>query len=486
MAPPWRDSYIMFLLKEYPQLQTIQDIAKKKRKDVYLVGGFLRDYFLGRPCLDLDFAVKEGAIAFARVFAKEIKGAFVLLDQERGCARVVKKKGNVIQTFDFADFRAPTLQKDLLHRDFTVNTLFLKVNSLAPETQVLDAVKDLRGGRRDLKAQKIKMASVKAFKEDPLRLLRAFSLRAILGFKIEQKTRTQIKKDKNLIRNVAYERIREELFKILESDAAAATLKAMDRIGLLENIIPQITVMYGVKQGTYHHLDVWPHSLETIVQLEKIFKEMEGHEDVNDYVCEPIGGKRPRYALIKLAGLLHDIGKPETRKREKGRISFHGHEHVGKAITRNVAKLLKLSTKERFALEDMVLYHLRPGYLSNFKSPSERSIFRYFRNTKDEGVSTLLLSLADQRSTRGPATTLQDLRHHEKICLGLVRRYFEKKKEKPFVRLINGNDLIKKLKLKPSPLFGKILLEIEEQQVLGKIKTKKQAMELAGKLARKN
>ena len=97
----------------------------------------------------------------------------------------------------------------------------------------------------------------------------------------------------------------------------------------------------------------------------------------------------------------------------------------------------------------------------------------------------MLISLADQRATCGPATTQKDQKHHDAICLGLVRRYFEKKKEQPFRRLINGNDLIRQLKLKPSPMFAEILRRIEEEQALGKLKDKKEALAFAKKLAAK-
>jgi poly(A) polymerase len=260
----------------------------------------------------------------------------------------------------------------------------------------------------------------------------------------------------------------------------------MDRMGLLERIIPQIRVMFACKQGTSHHLDVWPHSLETVAQLEGVYRQVREDREVRDYLAESLGGNRSRLALMKLAALLHDIGKPDTRKRERGRISFHGHEHVGRNIVRHIALMLKLSVRERHALEDMVRWHLRPGYLSNFKQPSEKAVYRYFRDARDEAVSVLLMSLADQRATRGPATTQSDQEHHEKICLDLVRRHFARKKEQPFVRLINGDDLIRKLKLKPSPLFAKILSAVEEQQSLGKIRTKQEALALAGELAKKN
>ncbi|OGX07027.1 MAG: hypothetical protein A2Z88_08895 [Omnitrophica WOR_2 bacterium GWA2_47_8] len=480
-------------------LKTIQDLAKKKKVPVYLVGGFLRDSFLNRPCADFDFAVKKGAVPLARRLADTIKGAFVLLDDEFGCGRVVirqasnlarprhplkadggKSRGEVF-TFDFADYRAPTFKQDLAHRDFTINTLAIDLQKISQglSESVLFSKKPLK----DLKSRTIKMVSAKAFKEDPLRLLRAFSLRAQLDFKIEKKTLAQIKKDKDLIGNVSSERIREEVFKILSTPAAGQILKEMDKIGLLENIIPQISVMFNVKQGGYHHLDVWPHSLETVSQLDKVLEEFKDDRELNAYLNETLSGNHKRVEVLKLAALLHDIGKPKTKKKEdNGRMSFHGHEHVGRGIVRHIAKQLKLSTHERHALEDMVLWHLRPGYLSNFKKPSERSVFRYFRDTKDEAASILVLSLADQRSTRGPLTSEADQKHHQKICLGVLKKYFDKKKEKPFVRLINGKDLIKKLKLEPSPLFGKILSAVDEAQVLGKITTKEEALELAKKV----
>jgi len=490
----------MPLLSDYPQIQIIRDIAKRKKTSVFLVGGFLRDYVLAQAAVpkrkgsnlpplirfkDFDFAVQKGALKFARQFSESIKGAYILLDEGHGCARVAKRIKGELYTFDFADYRAETIEKDLAHRDFTINTLALNINNLSPSAEIVDVLVDYKRGLKDIQDRCIKRTSVHAFKEDPLRMMRAFSLRAVLDFKIEPKTLNQIHKEKDLIRSVSYERIREELFKILKTDKAAQILKSMDRVGLFEKIIPQVRVMFDCKQGTYHHLDVWPHSLETVVQMEKVFYQVHGDDELNAYLDEPISGDRSRRALMKLAALLHDIGKPDTRKVEAGRMSFHGHEHVGQNIVKHIAVMLKLSVRERHALEDMVRWHLRPGYLSNFKQPSEKAIYRYFRDAKEEGVSILLLSLADQRSTRGPATTETDQKHHEKICLGLVERYFEQKKQKPFVRLISGKDLIAKLKLKPSPLFTKILMAVEEQQTLGKIKTKKEALALAKKVADK-
>jgi len=474
----------MSILSTYPHIQELRQIAGKKKVRLFLVGGFLRDCLLGRESCDLDFAVQVDAIPLARSFSKKIKGAFVLLDEGHACARVVKKIKGRIFTYDFAQFRAKTLRGDLAHRDFTINALALDLLAASDCDKIDCQLIDQKKSREDIRAKRIRMVSSRAFREDPLRLLRAFSLRAQLDFRIEQATLRQIKRDVRLIRESAAERVLEEMFKIFRSQRAGEVLKAMARVGLLEEVIPQVKIMLGVKQGAYHHLAVWPHSLESVVQLERLIKEFKGCPEAAEYLEYEFAGKRPRYALMKLAALLHDIGTPESMEKEAARLSFHGHERVGKNIVRSVALQMRLSTKERHAMEDMVLWHLRPGYLSNFQRPTKRAFFRYFRDTKEEAVSTALLSLADQRSTCGPLTTARDQKHHEKICRELADRYFEKKKQKPFVRLINGTDLIKTLKLKPSPLFKIILDKVEENQVLGKLRTKKEALRLAKDIAK--
>ncbi|MBF0619557.1 MAG: HD domain-containing protein [Candidatus Omnitrophica bacterium] len=471
----------MSSLKQHPELIELQALAKARRVSLFLVGGYWRDSFLGRSSRDLDFAVSKNAIVLARAFAKKIRGAFVLLDKESGCARVAKKHTDGIWTYDFADFRAPTLKGDLAKRDFTVNTLCAGLNEA-----LLDAAPKLDGhryARRDIKAKLVRMVSAKALAEDPLRLLRAFTLKAQFGFRIEPKTRAAIKKGARRIRDVSIERVRDELFKILGAPEGYAAFREMDGIGFLLEVIPQLKIMRDVPQGGYHHLNVWEHSLETFRQFDLLLQEFADDPDMQAYLNEDVGGAHTRRALVRLACMLHDIGKPDTRKKEPdGRTSFHGHEHEGRRIARIVAYQLKLSVRERHALEDMVTLHLRPGYLSNFKRPSDKAVYRFMRAAKDEAASIILLALADQRSTRGPLTTEYDLLHHDAINRPLIAQYFNKKKEKPFVRLLSGHDLIKEFKLEPGPVFATILMKVEEAQQLGKVKTKAEAVVLAKKL----
>ncbi|MDD5238204.1 MAG: hypothetical protein PHU96_04500, partial [Candidatus Omnitrophica bacterium] len=154
---------------------------------------------------------------------------------------------------------------------------------------------------------------------------------------------------------------------------------------------------------------------------------------------------------------------------------------IGAAITQNIARRLKLSNIETNTLKTMIFWHLRPGYLADNEVLTTRAIFRFFRDTNTEALSVLLLSLADQRATRGRLTTPDSRLRHERLVSKLIKEYFRRKKEKKMPRLINGHDLIKEFKLEPSPVIGKILSEVEEMQAIGKIKTKKEALQAAVK-----
>lgn len=460
-------------------LAAVLKIAKRKKTRLYLVGGYLRDMLLNRERdnPDMDFCLKKGAINFSRLLSKELKAGFVVLDREHGCGRLVKKVKDKTYTLDFTDFRRAGLENDLKHRDFTLNAFCAELGQLLKSKgKLTEIIIDPYGGLRDLKAKIIRMADKNAFREDPLRLLRAFSLSCSLNFKIDKDTLKAVKREAASLSKISGERIRDELFKILENSQAFGYLTRLDELKILKMIIPEIELMRGMKQGPYHHLDVWKHTLETLRQLELIFGELKANKQIGEYLNQEISFGRSRRSLMKLGAILHDIGKPAARRREEGKTKFHGHERIGRDITRQVVERLKLSNDELGSLEKMVLWHLRPGYLADNEEITPRAKFRYFRDSGEEALSILLISMADQRSTRGPLTSNQERKQHEKACLGLIRDYFRRQKEKKPARLANGDELIKQFKLTPSPLIGKILRELEELQAIGKIKTKKEAL----------
>lgn len=461
--------------------KTVVSLAEREKKEVYLVGGFLRDLSLGRrkASLDLDFSLKKGAIDFGRSVARSLKCGFVVLDRERGCSRVVckDKKDGTLLTFDFVDFRGRDLKEDLSKRDFTINTLAVKLPVIG------EPLLDYYGAEEDIGKKTIRVVSPASFDEDPLRILRAFSMSAIFSFRISADTMRLIDKKKAALKSVAGERMRDELFKILDVPRACPTVDLLDKHGVLEVVIPQVGVMHNVRQGGYHHLDVWGHSLETVKKLEELIVQLNLKPDIGRYLGEVIAADRKRVQLIKLAALLHDIGKPKAFEVKAGKTMFHGHERIGRIICDSVSERLKLSTRERFALDTIIFWHLRPGYLADNEVLTRRAVFRYFRDTEEEALSVLLVSVADQRATRGPMASKASRVRHEKVAFSLMERYFEMLKEKPFKRLINGTDLIKKLKLSPGPVFSTLLDAVEEAQVEGKVRTKAQALALVKKMA---
>ena len=465
-------------------LKKIFLFSKTKKKALFIVGGFLRDALLrqNKESLDIDFCLNKGAINFGRKLARHLRAGFVVLDKEHGACRAVKKIGDKEHTLDFTDFRAKTLKEDLRLRDFTINTFALPLDALFTKNKPFDFIVDPYGAIKDLKGKLIRVASRKSFDDDALRILRAYSFACMFNFKIEPGTLKLIRQKKKKLSEISGERVRDELFKILSCSNACEYFKKMDVSGVLKTIFPEIEMMRDLAQGPYHHLDVLKHTFETIGQLEAIFTDFKDDREVQDYLNENLCAQRRRFALMKLAAFLHDIGKPKALRHEEGKLKFHGHERIGLDFTQEISLRLKLSNDERQALGKMVLWHLRPGYLADHVPPSARAIFRYFRDTAQESLATLLLSLADQRATKGPLTTRTSRLRHEKLITSLIKEYFRRKNEKKLPRLITGDDLIKRFKLSPSPLIGKILREIEELQAIGKIRSEKEALAAAARI----
>jgi len=470
--------------KEYQDaLRPVYHFASSRRVKLYLVGGILRDLFIHRrkDQPDFDLCLNSGSLRFGRKLAKKLKAAFVVLDKQHGACRLVKKSGGKIYTFDLTDFRAKPIEEDLKHRDFTINSLALELGEAFTKADLTDSLIDPYSGIADLKNKLIRLTAKQAFVEDPLRILRAFSFSSILGFKLHAELISSARKNKNKLKKVSAERVREELFKVFDTPLAYQALVAWDKLKIIDVILPEIKPMRGIGQGPYHHLDVWQHTLETVKQLELVFDKLGQKEDIRGYLNQVIAGQRRRLALLKFAAILHDVGKPKALRHEKEKIIFHGHERVGLGLTRLISRRLKLSNEECASLERIVLWHLRPGYLADCHALTPRARFRYFRDTAADALGVLLLSLADQRATKGPLTTALSRINHEKTVAKLIAELF-KKRAKRKAPLVNGHAIMRKFSLSPSPLVGKVLSELEELQAIGKIRNKEEAFKAAKKV----
>lgn len=466
-----------WFLKNPVILQPILRLSKKKKVKLYIVGGILRDILLGREKTnpDVDFCLKKRAIPFARSVADALKAGFFILDKPHGSARVVKSARGKIYTLDFTDFRGDDIKSDLYKRDFTINAIASEFDNF--RVRLIDPF----GGQRDLKKRIIRLVNKDGLDEDPLRILRAFSLSSLLSFKIDDYTIRSIESKKNKLIDVSRERVRDELFKILSAGHSYKTFAELGERGIMDLIIPEIIKMKDLNQGPYHHLDVWDHSLETLRHMELILGRLRDKK-IREYLDEEISPARPRWMLVKFAALLHDIGKPDAIRVEDGKIKFYGHERLGASLIGEIGDRLKLSSAEIGTLRLIVRHHLRPGYLSDHPRMTPRSRFKFFRDTGKEAVSVLLVSLCDERATRGTLTTEEMRLGHERAVRRLIKEYFSVMKKKKGARIITGYDLMRQFKLKPSPLIGRMLKELDESLAIGKIRTKREALKEASGL----
>ncbi len=441
--------------------QDVIEILKeieKENKEIYLVGGAIRDTLLGISPLDFDFAVKGNGIKTAKKIASKIKGAFVLLSEKDDEARVVYKKSYV---FDFKGFKE-NIEEDLKKRDFTINAIAIKLNLfLKNEYRFLDYF----GGIKHLQHKSIIPVSERSFKDDPLRVLRAFRFSAELGFNIPEWVYYQMIQVS--VKKIAKERIGYEFMRILETDFSYPFISKMIEIGLLQEIFEKA-------KRFFEDREVLSHSLLVYLGAERILKNGHFNNNFQKYFS---GIEKRRKALIKLASLFHDIAKPDTRiETEEGTYHFYGHDVKGAKLTEKMLKeALRLPVKEVKSVKNMVERHMHLHLIATAPELTERAIRRFLRITGEDAVGIMILDLADGFATAGKTEHLEYT----------IKKIFEIKekdeKEKSFKRLITGYDLME-FGIPPGPVYKILLEELEELQKEGKIKTKEEGFEILKEL----
>ncbi len=287
-----------------PFLETIRQ-AMPADQEIYLVGGAVRDALLGRISHDLDFALPDGAIRQARRIADQLKADFYVLDDERDTGRVILIQPDGLRDImDFAAYRGADLEADLRARDFSINALALDVHT--------QSLFDPLGGAADLRAKRIRACSPGAFKDDPVRILRAIRQAAAFGFQIDRATRKRIKAAVRLLEKPSPERLRDELFKILEGRQPATAIRALDMLGALPHLLPELAVLKGVEQPAPHQYDVWEHTLSALGYLEATLADLTpGYdpEQTNDLFTGLLSLRLGRYRE-KFAAHFKGIAQP--------------------------------------------------------------------------------------------------------------------------------------------------------------------------------
>ncbi len=485
-----------------------------------MVGGYLRDLLrtngalpeAGRP-LDLDIAVPCQGQALARLgsqLAARLNGACVNLNPTHNICRVIAKSdrgaagsvGGAQQqqlTIDLTGYSAERpVEDDLARRDFTINAMALPLSQWPAGAAGgwADAVIDPYGGRADLAHGRIRAVSEGVFRADPGRLLRGVSLTGRLKFRIAPETAALIRANAPLLEQVAPERVKDQLLLILAGDGAKGRLEALDRLDLLCRIIPELALTKGVEQPSAHYWDVWNHLLHTVEYAEMaarghqhsaVYSLVPWTEETADYFAREISAGYTRQTNLKLAALLHDLAKPQTRAPDAaGRIRFPGHSELGEEMARQRLTQLRFSFRAVNLVGRMVRHHLRPTQLRNATNePSLRAIHRYYRELGEAAIDTIYLALADYLAARGPNIIANHWAEHARMLTYVLQVGPQPAPAKGSARLITGHDLMGDLGLPPGPQLGRLLEQIDEARAAGEVTSRQEALTLARGLLQK-
>ena len=431
------------------EVKIILETLNKAGHEAYAVGGCVRDLLLDKEPNDWDVATNARPNEIQKLFPKNFYnnnfGTVTVLTGSKTPAL----KNIEVTTYridgEYSDQRRPDevkytgeLKEDLARRDFTVNAMAL---SLADDGAGLKHAKDLVviddmqvidpfGGLKDLDAKLIQAVGDAAdrFEEDALRLMRAVRFSAQLGFEIEGETLRAVKKKVADIIAVSQERVRDELVKIVMSSFPEKGMNLLQETGILKEILPELEEGFGVEQNKHHIYTVYEHNVKSLQFAAKY-----------NYVLS-----------VRLAALLHDIGKPRTRRPKGNDFTFYAHEMVSARMTEKIMKRMRFSNDLIKKVVHLVRYHM---FYYDVGKVTETGARRLLRRVGREHFDDLIkLRIAERKGSGVPKAEPYRLRHLQFLV--------EKASKQPVSvseLAIGGSDIIKELKLRPGPMIGGIL-----------------------------
>lgn len=414
--------------------QEIKDVSAKLIAggfEAYIVGGCVRDLIIGRVPKDWDLTTNATPEQIIPLFEK------TFYENTFGTVGVVISDDITVEVTPYrlesaySDNRHPDtvtfsekLEDDLKRRDFTINALACGVDN--------GEIVDNFNGLADIESKTIRAVGSpdKRFTEDALRLIRAIRFSAELGFTIEHDTQNSIIKHADLIKNISIERIRDEVTKIIASDNPMMGFVFLEKLGLLKHFLPELSTAVGVTQNQAHSFDVFEHLLRSLQ-------------------CAA-DKKYPFY--VRLSALLHDIGKPTSKRSIKGGkdCTFYGHEVVGARMANEILKRMKFSNENIKLVVNLVRWHM---FFSDTEQISLSAVRRIIRNIGPDYIWDLMnLRICDRIGTGRPKEDPYRLRKYMSMIEEVLREPVSVSKLK-----IGGNELMKLADLKPGPKIGFIL-----------------------------
>jgi len=457
-------------LNSVPVFKTVSKAATRLGYETYIVGGYVRDLLLKRPCKDIDFVCVGSGILLAEAVAKELGNVPVSTFKKFGTAMI--RYGELDLEFVGArkesyhmDSRKPvvedgTLEDDQKRRDFTINAMAISLND-----QNYGDLIDPFGGVAHLAKKNIQtpLDPQITFSDDPLRMLRAIRFASQLNFDIEADTYEAITRNKSRLKIVSMERISDELNKIILSAVPSYGFKLLFHSGLLKEFFPEMVALHGVEYvDNKAHKDNFFHTLQVLDNVSKVSNDL----------------------WLRWAAILHDIAKPLTKRFEPViGWTFHGHEDKGARMTPGIFRRLKLPMNEKMDfVQKLVRLHLRP--IALVKEVSDSAVRRLLFEAGDDVDSLMTLCRADITS-KNSEKVAKYLGNFEKVQQKMIELE-ARDKIRNFQPPVTGDEIMRMFNLPGSRIIGDIKEEIKEAILEGEIKnSREEALQLLEKIAEK-
>ena len=447
--------------------------------EAWIVGGAVRDAAAGRAVTDLDLAVAGDAATAARRIADTVGGPAFELSPEFGTWRSLA--ADRTWHADVSGLRGAGIAADLEGRDFTVNAIAVPLAD--PGASPIDP----HSGLGDLEGRVLRAVSERSFSDDPLRLLRAARLAAELGYELDPQTVALARRSAARAGEPAGERQLAELRMLVAGRDPLRALALLDELDATAGVLPELAALRGVEQNPNHHLDVHGHTMEVLANLLGVERDLdryagESAPEVAALLAEPLADELTRGDSLRFAAILHDVGKPATRREHDGGfVSFVGHDRVGAEIVGEICARLRASRALARHLELLTLHHLHLGFMAAQGPLPRRGLYEYLRLTAPVAADVTLLTVADRLAARGggPTASAEMVVAHLELAREILPEALAWHREGPPRTPIRGDELATRLGIERGPEVGRLLAEIEAGVFTGEVRDAEQAIELA-------
>ena len=445
--------------------EVLRRISPSLDESDYLVGGSVRDLLLGKDPLDYDILtfgnVWEKAVSLAACFGSKP----FWMDEGRGIARTVSRQGI---TIDVCAPKGKTLDEDLLNRDITINAIALNLSKME--------IFDPAGGVADLNKKVIRAVTEKGFSADALRTLRCLRFAAVLEFSIDQGTSELIVKYALGLKNVAPERIKQELASALSYRNGTRIFGLMEKTGIREILFPGYNDIY---QGVYHRWPLIKHAILAAEAADGIINQAdELLPGAGNILAEEIEDGIDRACLLRFAAFIHDIGKPSTREdAENGMVHFYSHAVAGAQLAGELCRNLRFSSAFCSKISGLIEMHMRVLDLACGGIMTIKAVHRLIKSADGFVPELLLITFADAIATgkdpgyKGARTDI------EEIIRRIWTYYTDVYLKNSTQPLLNGNDIMTVIGIRPGPEVGRLLGLVEEARAEGLISNRNEALD---------